>query len=200
MCLKYKKKACPKKTPPNRRTRACPKFVFDTKHANDKILKEAIEISNSKPVTQIEALICLLESGLRLRSQDLTLGLPTEYIDEKLPTVDKAYIISSPKRDKYAYAVCFPGVPTKNTVVRLTLDKNRFFESRDKELIKSWKIIDDKLLFLKNANSKIKVLVAAFNIIGKRYVKLMFKLNKIKVQVQGRKISDIIKDILKDYE
>lgn len=196
MCIKWKTKRCPKKITPRRMTRACTQFVFSTRKVPANTLREAIRLSKM-PKTQVMALMSLLDSGLRLKGQKLSLGLTVDY--DRLPETKKVYLISSPKRDPYAYGVCFSDVPKKNTVISVTIDKQKFYKERDLRLREFWEKLEEKFIGLNDPNLKKKILLKIFNRLGKDYVEFMLNLNGIKILVKGRKINEVVNELLKSY-
>ena len=197
MCLKYKQKECYKRTKvPKKMTRACTKFVFSTRKVPAKVLREAIELSKM-PKTQVMALMALLDSGLRLKGQNLTLGLPVEY--DEIPGEGKIYLISSPKRDPYAYGVRFLDKPRKNTVTSVMIPKTIFLRERDRRLKAMWEKIDEAFIDINNPDKKKKLLLKLFKKLGKNYVEAMLRLGGISITVKGRKFEDVVTELLKSH-
>lgn len=196
MCIKYKTGECPKKKIkiPRKMSKACTKFIFNTRKVPAHVLKEAIRLSRM-PKSRVLTLMALLDAGLRLKGQQLNLGLSITY--DRINT--RVYLISSPKRDPYAYGVTFVNAEGKNSVTSVTLDKELYYTERDKRLKAFWGKIEEKFIHINDPKLKRKKLLAIFKKMGKDYVEFMLRQNGIKLLVKGRKLQDVVDDLLKSY-
>lgn len=196
LCIKHKTKKCPKKIVPRNTTRSCPQFVMNTRKVRASTLQKAIKLSKM-PTTQLRALMALLDSDIKLRRQQLSIALTIPY--DVIPGADKVYLISSPKKDDYAYGVAFTDIPKKNTIVSVTVEKEKYYKARDIKLKKLWERLERKFITVNDPDVKRNVLLKVFKVLGRDYVKGMLRFNGIDIDVHGRKISDIVDELLKSY-
>jgi hypothetical protein len=203
MCTKFKTSVCFKKNKVTKRmTHACSKFVFNTHKVPAKVLKAGIEFS-SMPKTHTIALMALLDANLRLRTQNMTLGMSVPYTVTDPSTMKektfRVHLISSPKKDEYAYGVAFSDEPIKNTVTSVTLEKQRFTVARDKKLKGLWTKIEERLMILTNPKQKKLILLRAIKRLGKEYTLKMLRMNGINISDKGKSLSKLTDELLSTY-
>ena len=194
-CTKFDTKKCFKKDKDIKKmTKACSKFVFKVDKVPLHVFQKGIDLSKM-PRTHIMCLMSLLESELRLRPQGLHLGAEHHY---DTGTFDvQTFLISSPKQDDLSYAIGIKHKPRKNTIVSFAIPKKYFLDSNKEHLKRIWPLVESILIHIPNKRYRRIRLRKIFKKLTKRDIEVMFRENKIRIKVRGRKVNDIIADVLK---
>ncbi len=201
LCVNKGTKKCYKKgTVRTRFSKACTHFVFNTSKLPAHIFQTAISLTHL-PNTQLIYLMGLLDSEIRLRKQGLHIGAVHVYpmtdpniVTDTFDTI--AYLVSASKRGDDCCAIGIVDKPRKNTIINMRLNKKAFSDSHNKQLKRIWPLITSILLHYKSEKRRRIKLKKIFKKLTKRDIEIMLRENKIKIQVRGRKLIDVINDIL----
>jgi hypothetical protein len=145
------------------------------------------------PRTQIMALTALLDAGLRLRPQGLSLGLSTSYQmkgDSKELFSEKVFLISSAKGTEDAIGVAFVK-DSRRRPVSIVMPKKYFVASKNEKLKSLWNTLESVCMRIDNPNKKKALVLKVVKRLRRDYLQRMIDLQKINIRVKGRKAQEV---------
>jgi hypothetical protein len=143
------------------------------------------------PKTQIMALTALLDAGLRLRPQGLSLGISTNYqVKGELQESFKVFLISSAKGEDDAIGVSFVK-DSRRKPISILLPKKNFIKAKDEKLKSLWHTLESVCMRIDNQNRKRILVLKVVKRLRRDYLQRMIDLQKINIRVKGRKAQEV---------
>ncbi len=206
LCIRQNKKSCLKHKNPEETkgmALACDShFKIDAKKVTPELMNKAVEFNNM-PRTKLMVFMALLDQILRLKSQDLHLGLSLHYPIDVNATGKKnlheVFLVSAPKDKNEASGVAFCRNGGKDFSASVSLEKTRFMDSRDSKLKDMWTDLLKKLRDTHKPTDKKKLLRETLHSMGKEYVETMLQLNGIRMNVKNKKLQEVVDILLRDF-
>jgi len=203
LCKKHKLKTCPKKAQIKMLTKmtpACSQAMLDVSKISGYLMDEALRFSTMRK-SQIMMLMSLLDAELRLRPKGLSLGTSAffKFKWEGKELRSKVHLVSFPREGDTALGVAFinKGVG-KRPSTSITISKEDFVTSNNTLLLRIWDAMEIKVSREDSFNVKKRIVLKIIQRLGKRRLKILFKLKGIKINTTT-KLGDIASELSKYF-